>query len=146
MHRPSLVRKKEDDTIQSPDEDIAHQDRLAKVLKYHSKGFSQSEIAGKLNVNQSTVSRDLEEIHDFKRGIEEIPNTSIHAECAIEITGLEIYGRPWWTLALDSYGDYEQGYKNLSIAADQLLASFPVTKPKKDHSNSYPNWILKNIA
>jgi predicted DNA-binding protein (UPF0251 family) len=37
------------------------------VLLYLSKGFTQSEIANKLNVNQSTVSRDLEEIRKKAR-------------------------------------------------------------------------------
>jgi len=57
MHKPSLIGKKEKDTVPII-EDVEHQDRLAKVLLYHSKGFTQSEIARKLNVNQSTVSRD----------------------------------------------------------------------------------------
>jgi len=42
-------------------DDPEHQDRVAKVLMYHSKGYSQSEIARELNVNQSTISRDLAE-------------------------------------------------------------------------------------
>ena len=67
MHKPSLLRKSEKDTTRSSEEDIEHQDRLAKVLTLHSKGFSQSEIARKLNVNQSTVSRDLEEIRKKAR-------------------------------------------------------------------------------
>jgi DNA-binding NarL/FixJ family response regulator len=59
MHKSSLLRKSETDLEGS---DIEHQDRLAKVLTLHSKGFSQSEMAKKLNVNQSTVSRYLDEI------------------------------------------------------------------------------------
>jgi len=59
MHKSSLLRKSEGDLEGS---DIEHQDRLVKVLTLHSKGFSQSEIAKKLNVNQSTVSRDIDEI------------------------------------------------------------------------------------
>ena len=47
MHKPSLLRKKEDNTNQSSDsdQDVEHQDRLAKVLMYHSKGFNQSDSA-----------------------------------------------------------------------------------------------------
>lgn len=102
MHKPSLVRKKEDDTVQSLDEDIEHQDRLAKVLKYHSKGFSQSEIAGKLNVNQSTVSRDLEEIRKKARSSldlyvkDEIPN-----EFQIYISGLNEIIKNLWEIVED---------------------------------------------
>lgn len=55
MHKSSLLSKTEKDTNQFSDEDVEHQDRLAKVLIYHSKGFTQSEIASKLKVNQSTL-------------------------------------------------------------------------------------------
>ena len=44
MHKSSLIRKKEKDTVPII-EDVEHQDRLAKVLLYHSKSFTQSEIA-----------------------------------------------------------------------------------------------------
>jgi len=79
-------------------------------------------------------------------GLSEIPNTRIDAECAIEITALELHGDPWWTLGLDSYSDYEQGYKKLLIAANQLLSNIPMAKPRKNDSYSYPNWVLKNKA
>ncbi len=58
-------------------------------MALHSKGFSQSEIARKLDVNQSTVSRDLIEIRRKARKAigryidEEIPN-----EIQIYISGL----------------------------------------------------------
>ncbi len=38
---------------------IEHQVRLSNVLTLYSKGLSQSDIAKKLDINQSTVSRDL---------------------------------------------------------------------------------------
>lgn len=64
MHKSSLLRKtiKEDGDSTELEADIERQDRLVKILRLHSKGFSQSEIARKLNINQSTVSRDLAEI------------------------------------------------------------------------------------
>lgn len=94
-----------------------------------------------IKVNKSRLQRKYMILSE---GLSEIPNTRVDAECAIEITGLELHGHPWWSLGLDSYSDYEQGYKNLSIAANQLLSNFPMAKPKKDHSYGYPNWILKN--
>ncbi len=42
-------------TIQ-PDSKIGRQERQAKVLTLHSKGYSQPEIANLLSINQSTVS------------------------------------------------------------------------------------------
>jgi len=96
-----------------------------------------------IKVNKSRLQRKYMILGER---LSEIPNTRVDAECAIEITGLELLGDLWWSLGLDSYSDYVQGYKNLSIAANQLLSNFPMTKPKKDHSYSYPNWILKNNA
>ena len=82
MYKPSpILRKLERNNSNNlEDEDLEHQDRLAKVLMFHSKGYSQSEIAHKLNVNQSTVSRDITELREKSRGSldlyvkEEIPN------------------------------------------------------------------------
>ena len=104
MHKPSILRKKEDDTNQSSDsdEDIEHQDRIAKVLMYHSKGFNQSEIARKLNVNQSTLSRDLEEIRKKARSSldlymkDEIPN-----EFQIYISGFNEIIKNLWEIVED---------------------------------------------
>ena len=39
--------------------DLERKNRLSKVMSLYSKGLSQQEIASELNVNQSTVSRDL---------------------------------------------------------------------------------------
>jgi hypothetical protein len=43
MHKSPLLRteKQESFPIEIDDDDIQHQDRLAKVLTYHSKGISQ---------------------------------------------------------------------------------------------------------
>ena len=105
MHKTSLIRKKEDNTNESSDsdQDIEHQDRLANVLIYHSKGFNQSEIAHKLNVNQSTVSRDLEEIRKKARSsldlyiVDEIPK-----EFQIYISGLNEIIKNLWEIVEDT--------------------------------------------
>jgi transcriptional regulator len=104
MHKSSLLRKRERDLEESvePKADIEHPDRLVKVLTLHSKGFSQSEIAKKLNVNQSTVSRDLDEIRRKARKTldlymrEEIPN-----ELQIYISGLNEITKNLWEIVED---------------------------------------------
>jgi DNA-binding transcriptional regulator LsrR (DeoR family) len=79
-----------------------HQDRLSGVLALHRNGYSQSEIAHKLNVNQSTVSRDLTEIKKKARSSvdlyikEEIPN-----EFQFYITGLNQIIKNLWELIED---------------------------------------------
>ena len=90
MHKPSHLTNSENDSPHSFEkEDPEHQNHLAKVLMFHSKGYSQSEIAKKLNVNQSTVSRDLDEIRKKSGKMldlylrEEIPN-----ELQIYISGV----------------------------------------------------------
>ena len=104
VHKPSsLVRKMQNDNASAYDkEDLEHHNRLSKVLMFHSKGYSQSEIAQKLNVNQSTVSRDLAEIRKKTRNTldlyvkEEIPN-----EFQIYISGLNQIIKTLWEMVDD---------------------------------------------
>jgi transcriptional regulator len=69
---------------------------------YHSKGISQSEIAKKLKINQSTVSRDLDEIRKKARSSldlylkDEIPN-----EFQIYICGLNEIIKNLWEIVED---------------------------------------------
>jgi DNA-binding transcriptional regulator LsrR (DeoR family) len=101
MHKPSpVLRKLERGTCNTfENEDLEHQDRLAKVLMYHSKGYSQSEIEHKLNVNQSTISRDIAEVRKKARGWldlyvkEEIPN-----EFQFYISGLNQIIKNLWEI------------------------------------------------
>ena len=104
LHKPSPVLRKLErgtpNTIEN--EDLEHQDRLAKVLMFHSRGYSQSEIARKLNVNQSTVSRDIAELRKKARGSldlyvkEEIPN-----EFQFYISGLNQIIKNLWDIIED---------------------------------------------
>lgn len=104
MHKPSpILRKLERNTSNTlEDDDPEHQDRLAKVLMFHSKGYSQSEIASKLNINQSTVSRDLTQLRKKARGSldlyvkEEIPN-----EFQFYISGLNQIIKNLWDIIED---------------------------------------------
>jgi transcriptional regulator len=103
MHKPSLLRHLEkDSSYPNENEDPEHQDRLAKVLMFHSKGYSQSEIANKLDVNQSTVSRDLTEIKNKARSSldlyikEEVPN-----EFQIYISGFNQIIKNLWEIVED---------------------------------------------
>jgi DNA-binding NarL/FixJ family response regulator len=51
--------------------DIEKQNRLSKVISLHSKGLNQEEIAKELDMDQSTVCRDLQYIkHEAKIKIE----------------------------------------------------------------------------
>ena len=104
MHKssPLLHKLQNDDSHTDQKEDLQHQDRLAKVLAFHSKGYSQSEIARKLNLNQSTISRDLAEIRKKARSSldlyvkDEIPN-----EFQIYISGLNQIMKNLWEIVED---------------------------------------------
>ena len=104
LHKTSpVLRKLERGTSNTiENEDLEHQDRLAKVLMFHSRGYSQSEIARKLNVNQSTVSRDIAELRKKARGSldlyvkEEIPN-----EFQFYISGLNQIIKNLWDIVED---------------------------------------------
>jgi transcriptional regulator len=104
MHKTSPILHKLEKRVSDSfeNEDLEHQDRLAKVLLYHSKGYSQLEIAQKLNVNQSTISRDLAEIRKKARGSldlyvkEEIPN-----EFQFYISGLNQIIKSLWDILED---------------------------------------------
>jgi transcriptional regulator len=103
MHKPSPFRNHEKGNSHSFEkEDIKHEGRLAEVLLYHSKGYSQSEIADKLNVNQSTVSRDLRELQNNARTSldmyvkEQIPN-----EFQIYISGFNQIIKNLWEIVED---------------------------------------------
>lgn len=102
MHKPSILPDSEVHPDSLGIEDFEHQARQAKVLMLHSKGFSQSEIARQLNVNQSTISRDLAEIRNKARKSldtyvkEEIPN-----EFQIYISGLNQIIKNLWEIVED---------------------------------------------
>ncbi|MFW9881915.1 MAG: hypothetical protein ACFFG0_53305 [Candidatus Thorarchaeota archaeon] len=103
VHKPSLLHNTEKDNSDISDkEDPEHKDRLAKVSMFHSKGYSQSEIPRKLDVNQSTVSRDIAEIRNKARSSldlyvkEEIPN-----EFQIYISGLNQIIKNLWEIVED---------------------------------------------
>lgn len=93
-----------------------------------------------VRVNKRRIQRK----YNITKGqLTEIPNIRSDAECAIEITSLELPNSHWWSLAIDSYGDQGRANrKNLSLAVNLLLSYFPIAKPMFDWSYGYPKWIL----
>lgn len=125
LHKPSLIRNHEKDSSEPlENEDPEQQDRLAKVLMLHSKGYSQSEIARKLNVNQSTVSRDLTEIRNKARSSidlyvrEEIPN-----EFQIYISGLNQIIKNLWDI-VENDQNSQLGVKDRAYILSLLMQCY----------------------
>jgi DNA-binding NarL/FixJ family response regulator len=68
--------------------DIEKENRLSKIISLFSKGLTQSEIAQELNVDQSTISRDLQLLkQEAKKKIEKYLNEDILFEYLRYIAG-----------------------------------------------------------
>ena len=73
--------------------------RLSQVLSLFSKGFTQTEIAAKLRVNQSTISRDLQELkQESRKYIENIVSVEIPFEYRRVLTGLDEVIKSSWQM------------------------------------------------
>ena len=79
--------------------DIDRDNRLSLVITLHSKGLTQSEIAQQLQIDQSTVSRDLQVIKDEARyNIEKYTKEEIPVEYLRYITGIDKIISKLWNL------------------------------------------------
>ena len=78
---------------------IERENRLSRIISLHSKGLTQSEIASKLGVDQSTVSRDLQFIkQEAKKKIEKYLNEDILFEYLRFMAGSNEVTRHLWEL------------------------------------------------
>jgi transcriptional regulator with XRE-family HTH domain len=82
--------------------DIQKENRLSRIISLYSKGLTQAEIAQELNVDQSTVSRDLQCIkQEGKKKIEKYLNEDILFEYLRYIAGSNEVTRKLWELVQD---------------------------------------------
>lgn len=79
--------------------DIDKENRLSRIISLHSKGLTQEEIAQELDVDQSTVSRDLQFIkQEAKKKIEKYLNEDILFEYLRYIAGSNEVTRKLWEI------------------------------------------------
>jgi Trp operon repressor len=79
--------------------DIEKENRLSKIISLLSKGLTQSEIAQELNVDQSTISRDLQLLkQEAKKKIEKYLNEDILFEYLRYIAGSNEVTRHLWEI------------------------------------------------
>src|SRR5919108_2056365 len=79
---------------------LQQQNRRAKVLGLHSKGMTQAEIASVLQVDQSTVSRNLKYIKEESRKyIEQYVTKDIPFEFNRCLAGLDQITKKLWEIA-----------------------------------------------
>lgn len=75
------------------------ENRLSRIISLHSKGFTQTEIASELGIDQSTVSRELQFIkQEAKKRIEKYLNEDILFEYLRYMAGSNEVTRHLWEL------------------------------------------------
>ena len=85
-----------------PNLDIEKENRLSKIISLYSVGRTQSEIAKELDVDQSTISRDLQLLkQEAKRNIEKYLNEDILMEYLRYIAGSNEVTRKLWEIVQD---------------------------------------------
>jgi transcriptional regulator len=101
--------------------DIERENRLSKVISLYSKGLNQEEIAQKLNVDQSTVSRDLQFIkQEARKQIEKYLREDILFEYLRYMAGSNEITRKLWEIAQDK----DTTIKEKSNALSLLMQSY----------------------
>jgi DNA-binding CsgD family transcriptional regulator len=97
---------------------IEMENRQAKVVALYSRGMTQSEIAEKLGVNQSTISRDLQIIRaQARRQLETYLTRDIPFEFHRYMTTTDQIAKKFWEIAEDK----ETADRNKIVALRLLM-------------------------
>jgi hypothetical protein len=82
--------------------DIARENRLSQIIALYSKGLTQAEIAQKIQVNQSTISRDIQYLkQQAKTSIWKYLNEDILFEYLRYIVGNNEISKKLWEIVQD---------------------------------------------
>lgn len=80
--------------------DLEKENRLSNIIELYSKGLTQSEIAKKLNVNQSTICRDIQYLQEeAKEKIRKYLDEDVLFEFMRFIVGTNTISRELWEIA-----------------------------------------------
>ena len=100
------------------DLELDKEERLAQMLSLHTKGLTQKEIAEKLDLNQSTVSRDLHYIRQNARTyIENYLQNDIPFEFQSILRGLDEIIKTIWNTVEDQEIAAKEKYNFLNLLA-----------------------------
>ena len=96
--------------------DIARENRLSQIISLYSKGLSQAEIAEKMAVNQSTISRDLQYLQqEAKKSIWKYLNEDILFEYLRYIVGNNEISKKLWEIVQDENASAKDKTNALSL-------------------------------
>jgi hypothetical protein len=124
--------------------DIERENRLSQIISLHSKGLTQSEIAQKMGVNQSTISRDLQYLQqEAKKSIWKYLNEDILFEYLRYIVGNNEISKKLWEIVQD---DNKASAKDKTNALSLLNQSY--TKRLEILMNGVESFknVKKNIS
>jgi len=101
---------------QQPQLDLARENRLSQIIALYSKGLTQSEIAEKMQVNQSTISRDLQYLkQQAKTSIWKYLNEDILFEYLRYIVGNNEISKKLWEVVQDDTASAKDKTNALSL-------------------------------
>jgi transcriptional regulator with XRE-family HTH domain len=124
--------------------DIERENRLSQIISLHSKGLTQSEIAQKMGVNQSTISRDLQYLQqEAEKSIWKYLNEDILFEYLRYIVGNNEISKKLWEIVQD---DNKASAKDKTNALSLLNQSY--TKRLEILMNGVESFknVKKNIS
>lgn len=100
------------------DLELEKEERFAQMLSLHTKGLTQKEIAEKLDINQSTVSRDLHYIRQNARAhIENYLQNDIPFEFQSILRGLDEIIKTIWNMIEEQEVTAKEKYNFLNLLA-----------------------------
>jgi hypothetical protein len=120
MHKISLLTHKDSfDDIKPEgviDLELDKEHRLSLILSLHSKGLTQTEIAIKLRINQSTISRDLQLIkQESRRRLQHYLDKDIPFEFLRILKGFDDIIKTTWETIENSQVSCKEKYMLLSL-------------------------------
>ena len=120
MHKMSLLTHKDSIDIIKPqgamDLEFDKEQRLSLILSLHSKGLTQTEIAIKLRINQSTISRDLQLMkQESRRKLQHYVDKEIPFEFLRILKGYDDIIRTTWETIECSQISCKEKYMLLSL-------------------------------
>lgn len=63
--------------------------------------------------------------------------------CNLELTAVQIYGREWWTMGFEAFGDEINLEQDLSATINATLAIGIPPSLDAEHSFGYPRWLQR---